>query len=236
MERIGTRYQPGADMEVVMNEKRFWEIVESFHWEDADFDHDARRVELLHTMSFDELAELEKKFADRMKELAATEKRLGYEISDVSDDGWSDLRAHVIGLGRDEYERTLADFDRIQIRATKWDYRESFAYCIPSPRDTANLSIDTHERRAYGYVEKLHSEMLSNLLRLDPETVSARNAAVRDIIDNLRKINGWASDRELREAVAYLKAVPETTWEQGWNPIGWGAVNLANDVEKYILS
>jgi hypothetical protein len=52
------------------------------------------------------------------------------------DDGFNDLRAMIVGIGKLEYEAVMADPERAYNRATApygspEGYRESFAYAIP---------------------------------------------------------------------------------------------------------
>lgn len=213
-----------------MTEERFWEIVESFHWEDDERDHDRRRVELLHTLCYDELVELQQKFREKKTELGDIEKRFGREVHGVSDDGWDDVRAHVIGCGREEYELTLNDIDRLQKRIDDHDYRESFAYCIPFPHDVAELSIRTHEARAHRYIEELREVMFDKMYS---DGVKAKIAA---LLGHLQKVSFWTPKEELQAAVDGIKALPDSTWSEPWNPTAWGVPNLASDLQRYILN
>ena len=53
----------------------------------------------------------------------------------VGDDSYEDLRWHIIGLGKAEYEKNLANPELAYARAVKGDYKESFAYAIPNSYD-----------------------------------------------------------------------------------------------------
>jgi hypothetical protein len=55
-----------------------------------------------------------------------------------SDDGFSDLLAHIVGLGKEEYCAVLENPKLAFDRANKHDYEESFAYCIPYEEDYRN--------------------------------------------------------------------------------------------------
>jgi len=56
-----------------------------------------------------------------------------------SDDGFSDLRYHIVGLGKDEFDACMKDPRKMQIRYRKEEYKESFAYVFlePDPPRTA---------------------------------------------------------------------------------------------------
>jgi hypothetical protein len=47
------------------------------------------------------------------------------------DDGFSDLKHHILGLGREVFEAEKADPALAAARASKYDYVESFGYAIP---------------------------------------------------------------------------------------------------------
>lgn len=49
----------------------------------------------------------------------------------LPEDHFNDLLDHIIGLGKDEYERTLENPELAYIRSEKANYVESFSYCIP---------------------------------------------------------------------------------------------------------
>ncbi len=213
-----------------MTEERFWEIVESFRWEYAGYDYDARTVELLRTMSFNDLKELQDKYYEKMEELAGIEHRTGREIREVSDDGWMDLRAHVIGCGREEYERTLNDFNRLQERASTRDYRECFSYVIPNPEDVALLTM-----RYWSILARQYEEELRQVLRSDLYSDEVK-ATVGRIIDALRRIGPYTSKEHVQESVNYIKSLPDETWKAPWNPSSHGVPNLAKSVERYILN
>lgn len=50
-----------------------------------------------------------------------------------SDDGFSDLRYHVVGLGQVEFEKALKNPKLLELRYRKNDYKESFAYVFQKP-------------------------------------------------------------------------------------------------------
>lgn len=54
----------------------------------------------------------------------------GGEQIPAGDDSFGDLLSHVIGLGRAEFEATLAEPDRARDRAERRDYQESFAHVL----------------------------------------------------------------------------------------------------------
>jgi len=55
------------------------------------------------------------------------------KITNVSDDGWDDLKADILSRGKDFYLKALNDFDMVQKMANDYDYNESFLYGFPFP-------------------------------------------------------------------------------------------------------
>lgn len=52
-----------------------------------------------------------------------------------SDDGFSDLTHHIVGLGKHIYDATMADPELALKRSHAREYTESFSYCIPHGGD-----------------------------------------------------------------------------------------------------
>jgi hypothetical protein len=85
-----------------------------------------------------------------------------------SDDSFSDLRYHIVGLGQVQFERHLANPMLIAERYAKGEYEESFAYCFQEPdplptvadleaREKAILNSILEMEKAVGpLVESLH--------------------------------------------------------------------------------
>jgi hypothetical protein len=62
-------------------------------------------------------------------------------------DSWGDTLSHVIGLGKDEFERNVANPRLLVERDQSGDYREKFSYCIPWASDFKHYSADGIEER-----------------------------------------------------------------------------------------
>lgn len=109
-----------------------------------------------------------------------------------SDDGFSDLTNHVVGLGREEYEAAMKDPMRVVERGRDRRYEESFSYCIPHERRQKEfLTYEEALKKAReegvmesddaeddgdreGYIEGLALElMLGDRCKLDPRFYAA---------------------------------------------------------------
>ena len=67
-------------------------------------------------------------------------ERVTHRSLELSDDGWSDCMSHVVGLGKEEFTRTLKNPELAWKRSMTGygkpgGYQESFLYCIPDAED-----------------------------------------------------------------------------------------------------
>ena len=113
--------------EILDLEDYFWQFVMEAAWhESKNYKAIARRLSLKY--GADSVA-LQAMFRDLQKRLMKELDQFGLELSD---DGFSDLTAHIIGMGQDEYYQVLRKSeDAIAYRNS---YVESFAYVISELR------------------------------------------------------------------------------------------------------
>lgn len=213
-----------------MTEERFWDIVESYHWGDEGFDHRGRKVELLHTMSFDEIDELRDVFHDKMGEL----DKFSDQVEGPSDDGWSDLRAHIIGLGRDEFRWCMGNVERIQERVNKYDYRESFSYVLPYTRELMYLlqSHYTESARRYSWEIAQHIESM--------DLTDNEKADIQKVQNVLHLVGqAWGVDMMRDVYNLFISHFPRESydpiWASRWNLLSYAVPNLFIDMKQYIL-
>ena len=109
----------------------FWDVVESVEWTmDYDYDRIKNHIKLNYPNDcvmfkniFDYYTnELYQRFEDDWLE------RNGGIGIEASDDSWSDLRAEVIGRGKEFYTNITAE--QLKRMGDTRDYRESFAYAF----------------------------------------------------------------------------------------------------------
>jgi hypothetical protein len=116
----------------MLTEKEMWEWIEFANWK---IDHDHERIGKLFTSSLSILDciqlfgyigtctdALDKKFKKDW---------LGNPGIQVSDDGWWDLRAEVVGRGEKFYNSITAK--KLKQMADNNDYTENFSYCAQIP-------------------------------------------------------------------------------------------------------
>lgn len=129
----------------------FWQIVAKAHWA-PDFDFRVSERNLRLALGNAQTAEA---FGDRYREVRGALSRRIEQKEDasgeslgVSDDGLSDLVAHIIGLGRDEYEHSMEVYGHVVDRVRHRRYTESFSYAIPSAEHYApDHALKTEEQR-----------------------------------------------------------------------------------------
>lgn len=111
----------------IPNQDRNWDLIESLEWGE-DYDHERIKSflkdkpyrNLLSSFAYAKQSELKDKFHNSWLN---NDKCGGIE---VSDDGWEDLTAHIVGLGKWEYENI--DIQTLQEMAFDCSYKENFLY------------------------------------------------------------------------------------------------------------
>jgi len=135
-----------------MTRNDFWTIVESVNWAALTLKSDERRshgersydlgqVALLSALpTIEDRNEFETHYQVVRDGLGQVFKAyVGQDrearTTDLGEDGFGDLLAHIVGLGRKEYERHLNHLKLITARGRQFLFVESFAYCIPWDED-----------------------------------------------------------------------------------------------------
>jgi hypothetical protein len=101
--------------------KTFWKFVEEASWKK---DHNyARTSHVFQENSEEDRNIIVDVFNEKCQEL---EVKFGEKITNVGDDGWSDIRADVIGRGESFFNSMTQK--KMQELADTLDYEESFSY------------------------------------------------------------------------------------------------------------
>jgi hypothetical protein len=112
-------------------EKQLWAIVKKAKWK---LDHDDERIKAewskLDEDTFKQLEKFinEKAFILSREYEGAWLGKDGKGGFDVSDDGWMDLTADVVGRGKTFYNGITAK--KLRTMADENDYKECFLYCL----------------------------------------------------------------------------------------------------------
>lgn len=127
----------------------FWTTVAAIGWETKTTDVDAIKVELMRHGPEACMA-LRAEYNAAIRTLSQAAAKAGH---DYCCDSWSDTLSQVIGLGREEFDRNVADPGRLLERMNAGDYTESFSYCLPWPDDFNMYSFADLRRRGDEVVE-----------------------------------------------------------------------------------
>lgn len=129
-----------------VSEDLFWEMVDEVGWPDVDID--SAKIKLMQRYDVQTMARFREIFARKSSELSDA------AAVDWCCDGWDDTRAHIVGLGRLEYQRNLLNPSLIRDRYHNYQFRESFAYCLPFSDDYDLLSDSAYAKRC-AYIMQL---------------------------------------------------------------------------------
>ena len=115
-------------MDINLTEEKCWQLIEEANWQ---LDHNYDRIQLKYSkLSYDELKQLDKFVNKKLDELSNKYDKfwLGNPGIPVSDDGWFDLKAEVIGRGKKFYESISVE--KLIQMANESDYYENFLYSL----------------------------------------------------------------------------------------------------------
>ena len=108
-----------------MNDEAFWSIIESFNWS-SDHDYERIAAQIKNELSDDEASQIESICEKKIRKLS---KFIWY-VQGVADDGFSDLCWHILGSGKESYDKAMVPGGRdyAQKLINEGAYEESFAY------------------------------------------------------------------------------------------------------------
>lgn len=125
-------------LEQPISEEYFWEVIAKMDYV-SDFDYKRIRNTFKDeiTKEFnDQYNKIYSQLENRIDEMLENEGLSGYEdLINLGDDSFGDMIAHIIGLGKDEYEKCMLNIHEVSAHAqgkfgTKEGYSESFEYIL----------------------------------------------------------------------------------------------------------
>jgi hypothetical protein len=116
---------------------KFFDAIEPFGWGTKTTNHKSIKKQIMDKFTWEQIEELGDIKSSLHNKLYNV---LFDEVEGVGDDGFDDLIEHIIGLGREEYEKVLKHPDLAQKRVNSGQYKESFAYCFPYKEDYEKLN------------------------------------------------------------------------------------------------
>jgi len=122
-----------------MTEKKFWKIVKWVDWKKDHDDMTVRKLYLLKNLSYNEIVGLRDILTEKFNAICDAEgSKLCY-------DTWTDCVYQIIGEGKEEFDRNIANPDLIRERLESMDIHECFGYVIPYVDDVVNLSTSRYK-------------------------------------------------------------------------------------------
>jgi hypothetical protein len=127
-----------------------WKHIESLNW-GGRLNYETIAKELWDSYTPATIQRMRTFVAEKQEELSARYRTKVKEglISAFSNDGLSDVTAHVVGLGSTEYKKNVANPALLNKRAieaeeygTRNGYKESFLYCFHKPAEPRTHRIE----------------------------------------------------------------------------------------------
>ena len=211
-----------------ITDAEFWKIVEDINWADKkkDQEHTQEKLALLWGPEKSEAVHLAfNTYKSRLCRAIELWEREHGETCDVSDDGFSDLMSHIIGLGEAEFNKVLKNPEFAKARASRSDYRESFGYLIPSKwtfenhisklpeREAALVANSTEIRKNFPVVATLLDEVDEMICRAGNLPMTCKEIQAR-----FREIGNTAGLSLRNDALGFFT--------------GWAYVNYITDMQK----
>lgn len=237
-----------------MNRDQFWALVDEIGWGTRTTDCDAVEKMLLKRFTPAEAEEARDHFEECWGALytilsplfsfsGALDADGVYIRSHISDDSFSDLCYHIVGLGREEWQRNIDNPKLAETRAKDRDYVESFGACFPWEDTYEYLNLAVYVGRAeelatYTYTEAQDKgfcapEMqlvVASMTLLCDEKVTEFMATREQTEAAVEKIAAEGRSR-VEQLLGYMVGVDGGTV---FNP--WMVKNLYSDMDRYIVN
>lgn len=240
---------------MMMTDDEFFAIAEPLGWGTATTNVDALKLRLMKQLPRERAQALCAAFsAQRARVSEAIEKAIGRAIDEekiwVSDDGFGDLCAHIVGLGRAAIEAVVADPQLAVRRAAKRDYVESFAYVFPHESDYSlreksyYVKLAKQTVREYRCVIEAGDDVVPFYAKLLPQLTRVHEA-LTSFVESGDIEALLAREQELRVTTEQIRKrlssytnhyAPTGSAEDCMNSIThWQVENLMGDARKYLL-
>ena len=167
-----------------MCEDRFWELVALAKW---PCDYKKMNIKYRKMLNREECiafrATLSK--ARSILDTAICSLPLG-----CGDDGYSDLKNHIVGLGKKEYYKHLNDTELVQDMADNRSYVESYSYCLPYDSDYEDSEKSKYDIKSIISITQHAKEEIEQIWKLDKKKGVEHLFLIRDELDCLHSIMG----------------------------------------------
>ena len=166
-----------------------WSLIAQMQWS-KEADYKAIAAEFYKKLGKGGMKQLGSFVGARVGQLGEAvdryEQETGNKLEVGSDDGFSDLRYHIVGMGQETFDEAVRDPQVMQTRARQSNYKESFAYCFlqPDPPRTAKQKQASFDKlmseieRMNKRVEDLNEQ--ASLLRMQMLSLNLLAGAVKN--------------------------------------------------------
>lgn len=228
-------------MSYVITDREFWQTVAELGWGTKSTDTNELSIVLMKKgiKYCNAFRNQYNKFAGGLYDL------LEDIVEGVGDDGFSDLIAHIIGLGKEEYEKVLDNPTIVQARIDANDYVENFSYCIPWEDSWTDHNIDNLKERAVEFVCE-YQNAIERLDTIKREVENIRLILMHLVNDNIDAFlkhdcvlieNAKTITKRYDVAVQKLMGPHFNRYRNGGDVLDvyYGVENLVSDVKRYLI-
>jgi hypothetical protein len=181
-----------------MSESEFWKLTEPYGWGTKTKNYKPIKKDLMSKLSPDKADDLNQTFRALTGRL---DKALSKVVEGLGDDGYSDLLAHIVGMGKREYERNLKNPQLANERANKYDFAESFSYAIPHKEDYASLDV----KRYTGWAQRI-VDSYTMVLGADEDDIPWKSKLQGDLKSVIKVMEDFIRTKDVH---AFLKEEAE---------------------------
>jgi len=131
---MNKRDQLREDLNLPASEEEFWKFVEWVGWKGfkKGYKVNKEKKRILKKYGKKKALRLYQRYTILYDQL---NKRCNVVFGGMVRDSRWDAQAHTIGLGKEEYYKTMKDPTIVYDRYKKYDYLENFCYILPSEAD-----------------------------------------------------------------------------------------------------
>lgn len=196
----------------VCDEDLFWKEVKLIGWGDGSLDTDVAKRRLLHRWTQTFARSFNEVLGTFFDELTVTLDGWHGMHFECGDDGYMDLRYHIIGQGKAKFVEVVGRPSIAYDMVESGSYAESFSYCIPNAgKENPTLSAwQKEDNDEEEQADMLRTQSLGDWTRVDEQTyVKWAKGNIEDYTVALENplAAGIASD--LRFCIAAMKPIAE---------------------------
>ena len=165
-----------------MYEDRFWNLVALAKW---PCDYKKMNIKYRKILDKDECKAFRKTMNVALNLLDGAICNMNLP---VGDDSYSDLKYHIVGLGKKEYYKHLNNTDLVQKLADSYGYRESFSYCVPYQSDYEDDEKSRYTMKSIVWIASEAQKEIERIWKLDKKNGIEHLFPIRDELERLHNI------------------------------------------------